>query len=85
MERLNFDEAAATVTKALKAIKSKSVTGEKHAKVYFAGPSSYSWDELIAEVEDKTTFGMSYVGTLVTAAADQNLGLNDYLRDALRR
>lgn len=64
---------------ALRNIVSKVPEDELEKKVYHEGMGSYSWPDIIAEIESDSSFGQSYVATLVEGARSQKLSLEAFL------
>jgi len=58
---------------------------EREEKVYHEIPRSYSFSEIIDEIEKNTAFGKRYVRNLVETAKDLKMDFRKYLQLGLKK
>ncbi len=67
------------VLDSLKELASELSEEQQKAKIYHEGRNSYSWKDIIHEIEAETAFGKRYVENLVKRAKEEKSTLRKYL------
>jgi hypothetical protein len=74
------EQAAPSVIRLLSKAAALRTLDAKPEKVYHELWESYTWDELLEEIQNRTEVGKRYVRTIVAAAAARDVSVDEYLR-----